>query len=152
MVLAKLAAKISNRSGVELRPAELPDLNRLRALGVPDEVFEFYSKFEPAECAEIAHVRLWPIKQVLEENENYVPGCDLRPLGFIVLATNDCGDAYCIDMKELGLPLAIMSHEVAFSDLPPTQVRAEFRKVVAANFQEFLERFAAGTLDRSAIA
>ncbi len=146
MIPPDLARAVATKADVALRPASAEDLARLRALGVPPSVVSFYERFEPAACAEISDVRLWPIAEVVEENTDYVPGCDLHPRGFVVFATTVFGDAYCLDLNEPGPPVTLMSHEVLFSELGPDELGA-VRKVVASSFDDFIRHFASGGLD-----
>ena len=81
---ASLYRHIAEKSGVELRPARQNQLGQLIELGVPEEAIHFYREAEPARCAEIAKVRLWPIQHVVEENTDYVRGCYVCPHGYVV--------------------------------------------------------------------
>jgi hypothetical protein len=78
---ANVYREIAEKSKVELRPASESQLRQLIELGGPEEAILFYREAEPIRCAEIAKIRLWPIKQVIEENTDYVPGCYVRPHG-----------------------------------------------------------------------
>jgi hypothetical protein len=70
-----MAKQIAEKSGVALRPASEKSHSALQHLGIPDDVIAFFNEFEPAECADIDGVRIWPAKEVLAENKDYVPGC-----------------------------------------------------------------------------
>jgi hypothetical protein len=61
-----LYRQIAEKSRVELRPASQAQLRQLMELRVPEEAIRFYREAEPTRCAEIARVRLWPIKNVIE--------------------------------------------------------------------------------------
>jgi SMI1/KNR4 family protein SUKH-1 len=117
---------------------------------MPEEGCAFYRSFEPSRCAEIAKVRLWPINDVLIENTDAVPGCDVQPLGYVAFATTIYGDAFCFDTgaRENGSPskVVLISHELDWEG----KTRAEvfpLAKPVADSFEQFLERFVAETLD-----
>jgi len=142
--------ELANRIGVladtQLRPAAEGDLTKLQALGLPSLVVDFYRSYEPAEYAEIEGVRLWPISEVIEENQRYVPGVDVCPHGFVVFASTVSGDAYCFDLAVTEPRVVLLSHEVPFEGMPRQQIQA-LAKSVAANLDAFLSSFAAGTLE-----
>jgi hypothetical protein len=147
---AKLVMEIAAKTGVAFQRAASEDLVRLKDLGAPEEVVDFFTYHEPCDCAEISGVRLWPISELIHENSDYVPGADLHPRGFIVIATNECGDSFCVDLAvqdKQSHPIVIMSHELSWVEMSDEEVRA-LRKVVAASFVEFLECFVAGGLDK----
>ena len=146
MNYSDLAKEIGTQTDIELRPAEELTLKRLHALGVPQSVLDFYRSYEPIKCAEIEGVRLWPIADVLEENEKYVPGADIVSRGFIVFATTVFGDAYCFDISQAQSPIVLLSHEVSYEGMEAKQIRT-FAKPIAPTFDGFLASFVAGTLD-----
>jgi hypothetical protein len=94
-----MAKQIAEKSGVALRPASEKSHSALQRLGIPDDVIAFFNEFQPAECADIDGVRIWPAKEVLAENKDYVPGCYVVEYGYIVFATTLFGDAFCFDTK-----------------------------------------------------
>jgi len=146
MISADVAQAIARSAGTKLRPALPEALDALAHLGVPVAELAFYGSYEPASLAEIGKVRLWPISEVLDENRDYVPGYALQPLGLVVFATTLFGDTYCLDVNEPGCPVVLMSHELDFEEMSAEQVKS-LRKRVAANLDDFLERFARGDLD-----
>ncbi|WP_156885957.1 SMI1/KNR4 family protein [Rheinheimera baltica] len=76
--------------------------------------------FEPSETAEVNGVRLYPVDELVGENTNYVPGANLSPKGYVVIATTEYGDAYCVDLNDEmhgHHPLVLMSHGVDWQDL-----------------------------------
>jgi len=143
-----LATAISQRSGTRLCPASPESVALLKELGLTGSVVDFYGRYEPAECAEIDDVRLWPIAEVVAENRDYVPGANLIGHGLIVVATTVFGDAYCIDSVEDGSPVVLMSHDVDYEGMHASAIKSA-RKLIAPNFDAFLEMFVAGTLDLS---
>jgi hypothetical protein len=119
---------------------------KLQALGLPRVVVDFYRSYEPAEYAEIGGVRLWPIADVIDENQKYVPGADVCPHGFVVFASTVFGDAYCFDLTMVEPRVVLLSHEVPFKGMDSGQVRA-LVKPIATNLDAFLASFVAGTLE-----
>src|SRR6202008_241498 len=142
----ELVTHIAQRSATVFRPASIEAIAQLQALAVPDNVLEFYRLYEPAGCAEIHDVRLWPISEVIEENRNYVPGANLVNHGLVVFATTVFGDTYCFDISERGPPVVLMSHEVNYEGMSVADIKA-LRKPIAPNLVAFLDAFAAGSLD-----
>jgi hypothetical protein len=150
MISSAQAARIASESGVQLGPASVEALNRLRALGMPDSVVAFYERFEPAACAEVDGVRLWPIADVLEENRDYVPGADISAHGFIVFATTTFGDAYCLDLAGDPSRVVLMSHEVQYGGMERSEV-ALYAKPIASSFDDFISSYVDSGLDQEPI-
>lgn len=84
----------------EFRNASDEDISSLVKLNIPDYFVEFIKDFEPLQRTFVGDVRLLPINEIIEENEDYVPGADIYPKGFTVFASTITGDAYCFDMTE----------------------------------------------------
>ena len=146
----KIVQDLATQTGVAFRRASSEDIAQLKILGAPDEILDFFTNYEPSDCAEISGARLWPIAELIHENKDYVPGADLQPRGFLVIATNECGDSFCVDFSVPGkqsCPVVIMSHELSWEEMSEKEVHA-LRKVVAQSFTEFLELFVAGRLDK----
>ena len=119
-----LIAQITEQSGVEFRAASPFDLSKLEPLGLPQSVLDFYSAYEPSECVE-GQVRLWPIEQVLAENEAYVPGCYASKHGYVVFATTLYGDTYCFDLsrgRQTEPRIVLLSREVIQEDTPAAEI------------------------------
>lgn len=147
---AQAAREIAAVTGVTLRPASREDVARLKALGGPTAVLDFFAMFEPEDCAEISGARLWPIAEIVRENSEFIPGADLHPRGFLVIGTTEFGGAYCVDLtgsSDRSQQVVLMSHELSWKEMSDSQVRA-LRKMVAGSFDEFLEHFVAGGLDQ----
>jgi len=145
-----LARAIATQCGVALRPASDDGIRQLQALGIPDDAITFYRQAEPAECAEIEKIRLWPIKRVAEENTDYVPGCYTQPYGYVVFATTFFGDTYCFDLNSgtssATAPIVLLSHEMIGDETTKEEV-GRLAKKMAPDFPSFLEAFVAGKLD-----
>jgi len=147
---AELAKQIVEKSDVPLRPATPESIADLRKLGVPDEAIAFFSEFEPARCAEIEDIRLWPLQEVLAENKDYVPGCYVVQHGYIVFATTIFGDAFCFDTKSaLGrqVPIILIAHDGYDWDAVTPEDIARLKKLIAADFRGFLQDYVDGKLD-----
>jgi hypothetical protein len=148
--LLNLVEQISQKSGVAFRPAASSALEQLRAIGMPEDALAFYANSEPARWAEINRVRLSPIRDVLQENKDYVPGYHLHPLGYVVFASTIYGDAYCFDTSQAPAngtaPVVLMAHDLEWDEYSQEQIR-KLAKRVASSLDDFLQKFAAGTLD-----
>ena len=149
---APLIEQIAEQTEVEFRTSSPVDLAKLEAFGLPDSILAFYREFEPSECAQ-GQVRLWPIKDVLEENEAYVPGAYASKHGYIVFATTLCGDTYCFDLTQHGQAeprIVLLSHEVIHEDTTAAEM-SRLAKPVAQTLHEFLQQFIRGAVDEECI-
>jgi hypothetical protein len=150
----KLVEKLSADTDIAFGPATPADLEALEGLKVPPEIVSFYRRFEPQEYVELGEVRLWPIGDILRENTNYVPGCDLIPHGYIVFASNLFGDSYCFDINQMNesgqAPVVLMAHDEPWSEFDADYIAEyieEARLKVADNLEDFLQKFQAETLE-----
>ena len=103
-------------------------------------------------CAEIEKARLWPISELVVENTDAVPGYYAHPCGYVVFATTIYGDAFCFDTNSLGFPasasVVLIAHDLEpENDQMKRQDLEKLAKPVAVNFEDFLQKFVAGTLD-----
>jgi hypothetical protein len=151
MRLEELVDQVSEDTHIVFGPGRPEDLEALSRLKVPPKIIEFYRKFEPRDCVELGEVRLWPIRDIVRENSDYVPGADIHPHGYIVFASTICGDPYCFDINEANeagdVPVVLMSHELYFPEIPSHDIK-RLRKKVAVNFEEFLRKFHARSLEK----
>ncbi len=138
----------SYRGRQELRPASTEDLQRAEQAGFPTELLDFYCECEPSHFIKFEQ-RIWSIEKALAENRDYVPGCTLFPHGFIVFASNNCGDAYCIDTNVATPggehPVVIFPHD-AIEEGAPLSTIQRFRLEVANSLEDFLVKFTNETL------
>jgi hypothetical protein len=145
--------ELTDAIGTKFRAASRRSLASLRSLRVPKPVVDFYASYEPSECAE-GQVRLWPIADILRENQELVPGAYVSALGYVVFATTYCGDAYCFDISAVDSrgdpPIVLISHEVVSEDTTADDV-SQLAKPVAKNLCDFLQKFTRGELDEDCI-
>ena len=145
-----LYREIVVKSRVELRPATQAQLQQLMELRVPEEAIRFYREPEPTRYAEIARVRLLPIKHVVEENTDYVPGCYVQPHGYVVFLTTIYGDTYCFDLNSANstasAPVVLLSHEIFDETTTKEQVSKVAKKIASQpiSFSQCLCRRRAG--------
>jgi hypothetical protein len=118
---ASAVQRIAQLTGIEFGPANGEGLAVLTQLGAPESLLRFYRNFEPQREAEVGKVRMLPVSDVVVENNDAVPGVDLRPHGFVTFATTIYGDVYCFDTSantsKADAPVVIMTHEVIFEGL-----------------------------------
>ena len=135
----------------KFRPASAEKLKQAIEFGIPDELIDFYRNYEPAPeigCVEL-HQRIWNIDNVILENTDAVPGCSLFPHGYIVFASNLFGDAYCMDKNvqtDGHHPIVLFPHD-AINEETTIEEFIPYRLQVADSLQEFLKKFAEGTLE-----
>jgi hypothetical protein len=133
--------QVSGQTGVVFRPASPDDLSKLGQFGLPDSIIKFYQKFEPDSCAEL-QVRLWPIEHILEENNSLSPGFYVSKYGYVVFATNYCGDTFCFNLKSREEPsIVFISHEKICGETTLEEI-VKYAVPVANSFLEFLSQFA----------
>lgn len=134
-----------------MRPATTEDLALAISHNFPDVLLDFYRSHEPDpknECIELEQ-RIWAIRFALRENLEGLPGVGLFPHGFVVFASTQCGDSYCVDTNTRNdtgdHPITLFSHETVDEDAPLEEIM-RCRVEVAPSFQAFLELFLSGDL------
>jgi hypothetical protein len=138
-----LVTKVQQTGGKKPKPASAKDLKRAEEAGLPIELIEFYLECNPEDCIELKQ-HIWSIDNALVEHQGAVPGCFLAPRGFIVFASNMCGDSYCIDTNvttDAGHhPVVLFSHEMIEEDTPLSKMQL-LRLEVATSLEDFLLKF-----------
>jgi hypothetical protein len=144
-----LIARLKEQGFPAPRPASVEDLKRAQIAGFPDELLDFYRQCEPEGCIELKQ-RIWSIGGAIIENTGAVPGCALSPHGYIVFASNICGDSYCIDTNVITSdghhPVVLFSHEMVQEDASLSDIEP-LRLEVASSLRDFLQKFTNGTLN-----
>ena len=77
---------------------ELKQLSDLCGGKIPDIMQKFFAECMPQEEVEIGNTVFYPLSRILAENSDYVPGCIIKPFGFITIASTPDGDAFAIDI------------------------------------------------------
>ena len=133
------------------RPAQESDLEILKRFSLPEEIVIFYKDSEPHDCIEIGQARLWNIKSIIDENENYTPGYIISKMKFVVFSSTLTGDSFCFDLNsknDLGdVPIIIASHDEIDESLSESEIR-EKMIVVSNSFADFLSKFAKADLPK----
>ena len=130
-------------------PAEEDDLVSLDQLGMPESVMEFYRERAPIDVIEVGDTRLFPIAQLLEENQSYSPGAEVHEHNYIVIAGNREGDAFCLDLgpaREEDPPSVVrLAHD--FRAVSHSRVEVEeAAKPISDTFEDFLDALAGGRI------
>jgi uncharacterized Fe-S center protein len=81
---------------------------------ISNQVSEYFSGCIPAETLKLKHHRILSPHQILEENQNLIPGCYSIGYGLPVIATDDSGDAVSVDIESGRVYL--LSHDKFESD------------------------------------
>jgi len=148
-----LAKQLSDHTNCPFQQASKADLTKLRSLKLPRPVVDFYRESAPVKNAH-GQVRLLAINGMVEENRNYVPGAYTAPLGYIVFATSQFGDAYCLNLNNCKSDedpgIVLISHEVIDEETTPEEL-ARLAKPVAKNLREFLEKFLEEEIDEECV-
>lgn len=123
-------------------PAEEDDLDSLVHLGMPSSVIDFYRENAPIDTLEFGDIRLWPVPQLLEENQSYPPGAEVHDLGYIVVAGHKDGGAYCLDLGPTGdedpPTVAKIPHDIQVGSRDRVQVEKQAESA-ADSFEDFLD-------------
>jgi hypothetical protein len=148
--------QIRQKTRAEFRAATHREMQRLQALGMPEDALNFYRDAVPIRMAEIGKVRLWSVGDLEVENRDAVPGCYALPCGYVVFASTDCGDSYCFDIRSMrypkSAPIVLIAHDLEpENDEMKREELEKLAKPIAESFGKFLERFAASTLDRDPV-
>lgn len=142
---AKKIAIIKQKTKGRFQPASEEDLQRLRAICPNEEVLTFYRKYEPQGTVE-GMVRLWSIVDILQENSEYVPGCELIKHNYVTFASTLSGDAYCFDLNMKKTinghtpRITLFAHDIPFENRSKGFVDS-LSKTVAMNLDDFLQKF-----------
>lgn len=94
-----LMSEVAKAGGGGLGPAVTEDIEAAESLGFPKVLVDFYRECSPVDSSGMVELnqRIWSVQNAIAENKDYVPGCYLFPLRYVVFASNKSGDAYCID-------------------------------------------------------
>lgn len=78
------------------RPAKREELQHLRSLGVREPVLSLFGAAVLTKVADYS-LRVKNVEDMLWENRNLLPGHEVCPLGFIVIASTCSGDVFALD-------------------------------------------------------
>ncbi|ATC62998.1 hypothetical protein CMV30_02980 [Nibricoccus aquaticus] len=145
---SSLVAKIGRKTRGKFGPASTYRITQLKKLKFPSDVIEFYRRYEPVDIVE-GCVRLLPIKMIVAENKDLIPGCYASRRGFVAFASTFAGDAYCFDAGSKSNPsrIVLLSHD----EVGPRMARKTLLRIavpVATELSEFLQLFLDDALDQ----
>jgi len=146
--------RIKEKTGAQFRAAARQELEQLRALHMPPELIEFYNDAAPVKMVEIERVRLLPVSDLVVENPDAVPGYYAMPCGYSVFASNDFGDAYCLDTRssKTSKPVVLIAHDLEpENDEMEREDLEKLVKPIVPDLQSFLEAFVSPAIDREPI-
>lgn len=122
------------------KKSEQAEIDYLIAMGLPNEVLEFYFEYNPIAIIELNAIRLLPISLIIEENTEYTPGFLLTALGFCVIASTIEGDVYCIKKELNDYKIVIASHDEIYEGQETEEILSGTREV-SKTFIDFLNSF-----------
>ena len=100
-------------------PATEDEMKQLQELcddKMPEDMCKFFSECMPQEEVKLGGYMLYPLSRILEENTNYVPGCIIKPLGFVTFASTLDGDAVALDITKPDGHVYQCSHSLISED------------------------------------
>ena len=122
----------------------------MKSKGYPQPVIDFFRKLDIAdEYLEINGVRINHSVDLMEENEDAVPGCAMLPFGYLNIASTKYGDVYCLDTNTknaAGEPVVVIaSHEEISEDSTEEEIKESIIHT-ADSFTDFIDKFNKGEL------
>lgn len=95
---------------------EMKQLSDLCDGKTPEVMHKFFSECMPQEEVEIGNLVFYPLSRILQENNDYVPGCIIKPFGFITVASTLDGDAFAVDITSPEAHVYQCSHSLLSED------------------------------------
>ena len=95
---------------------ELKQLSDLCDGKMPEVMHKFFSECMPQEEVEIGNLVFYPLSRILQENNDYVPGCIIKPFGFVTIASTLDGDAFAVDITNSEAHVYQCSHSLISED------------------------------------
>ena len=146
-VIAELQAELKKARRGTLQPASEKDIQQAELFGFPAVLIDFYREGAPQAAEGVVQLgqRIWSVQNAIAENRDYVPGADLFPLGYVVFASTQCGDAYCVDTVHADssgeYPIVLFPHDSIQEGASLEDVE-RYRLTVATSLEGFLQQFA----------
>jgi hypothetical protein len=141
MNLKKITDDIASILKEDFKKPSVEDIKKLESIKLPNYFIEFIKIIEPQSRVFLGDVRLLPIQEIIEENEDYVPGADVYPSGFTVFASSISGDAYCFNMNEINKlgehDIYFVDHDEDFSEATPDSIK-QITEFISSSFEEFI--------------
>lgn len=153
----KLNNFLNGLKGASCENASEESINRLSELfdgKMPELLLDMYKEHVLTDEIGCGEIVLYGIDRIVDENNDYIPGANVHPLGLYTFASELDGDAICFDINDLAFPVYQCSHslledeeEIYFSkdgemkSLPFTYenvTRISHR--LADSFEEFVEK------------
>ena len=148
-------SKLVESGKYAFQPARDEDLEILYQRNIPSSVIEFYEAFEPQDTSSLEEsslptIRLKSIQEAMYELTELYPGAVLEPYGFFVVASDQYGDCFLLDIKEANNgnepPVVQASHEILCDEeITEEEARGIIIKVADTLYQ-FLQKVCTGEL------
>lgn len=95
---------------------ELKQLSELCDGKMPEIMQKFFAECMPQDEVEIGNLVFYPLSRILQENNDHVPGCIIRPFGFVTVASTLDGDAFAVDITSPEAHVYQCSHSLLSED------------------------------------
>ncbi len=95
---------------------EMKQLSDLCEGKMPEDMQKFFAECMPQEEVDLGDCVLYPLSRILAENSDYVPGCIIKPFGFVTIASTPDGDAIALDITKPKGHIYQCSHSLISED------------------------------------
>ena len=95
---------------------ELKQLSDLCGGSIPEIMQKFFAECMPQAEVEIGNLVFYPLSRILQENSDYLPGCIIKPFGFVTVASTLDGDAFAVDITSPEAHVYQCSHSLLSED------------------------------------
>lgn len=130
----------SYTNGICFSSSDSTEIQYLIGLNLSQDILDFYRSFNPIDIIEINRIRLLPIKEIINENNDFTPGYLLTPLGCCVIASTDQGDVYCIRKSLNNYNIILASHDEISEGMQETEI-FDSTRLITHSFYDFLKLF-----------
>ena len=152
----RLDELISSANGIEFKETMPEDFEKLKKLyngKIPDTLSDYLKKHMPADDVRLHAGKAfvyYGIEEMIEENTDAVPGCNLHPMGLYTFASLENGDSICFDSNDPSFPVYLCSHSMLedgkeiLADYGKTKLPFEYEnilqvsKCLGSSFDEFV--------------
>ena len=95
---------------------ELKQLSDLCGGKMPEVMHKFFSECMPQHEVQINNLVFYPLSRILAENSERLPGCIIKPFGFVTIASTLDGDAFAVDITNPECHVYQCSHSLLSED------------------------------------
>lgn len=112
------------------------EIQYLVSLNLSEDILDFYQNFNPIGVIEINEIRLLPIKEIINENNDFTPGYLLTPFGCCVITSTYLGDVYCIREILNKYSIILASHDEIFDGQMEKEI-FDHTRLITHSFYDF---------------